>query len=561
MISQALLALSTLFLTFFFTFENLAFGFYLFIAVMPLLHKESFSLVIWDLLPIRLVLAAVGLVCVGRFVTWWRKNKGNTDVWSQMHAYLRDPVLLLLLTLLVIRLLSLINTLNLAASLKLLVFYVGIIFFYIFFRYLALKSGWNFMKTASKLYVWVAFITGILAIFQLFVQEVFGRTIGAVWVVPGHLSRIGSTFWDVNHYGGYVVTVLPLSLALAFSAKNSAWQKWWGGVTAFLALVVVLTQSRSAWLGLAVALVIFLVVLWCWGLRKRVYTILLLGVISFLGFFNFITLKGVTLDRYVGGFIHTRIDSFDAHFTLLEASAELLVKYPWIGAGYGGFSEQLRETKAAADFFGKDNRLGDTRVPPHSVWGEVVGETGIPGTVIYSLLIVLIFAYSLVALINTTDPEKRLLQLGFLTAFLGIVSSGIFYSYNVEFYWWVLFGSFLLAQVLEPRLLNFDYFLGKLRLAKFLIWLIPVLAFGVLAFWGLGTTQLIDWDEAIYAQVARNIAETGHFLTLQWYKGAPWFEKPPLYMWLTAPLISLLGNTSLAARFWSAVAGTGGVFV
>lgn len=558
MLSQALLALSTLFLTFFFTFENLMFGFYLFIAVIPLLHKETFSLVIWDLLPIRLVLAAVGLVSIGRFITWYKKN-GRSAVNSELGTFLKDPVLILLLSLLTVRVLSLINTLNLVASLKLLTFFGGILFFYIFSKYLAQKNGWSFMQTATKLYVFVAFVTGILAILQFVVQMVWGVTLGGLWVVPGHWPRTGSTFWDVNHYGGYLVTVLPLALSLAFASKKTSWTKFWGLVAVFLAVVLLLTQSRSAWLGVGASLAVFMAIMWWWGLKKQVYIILVTLLIAFIAFINSIYARQVTLSDYIGGFMHTRIDSSDTHFDLLQASGELLLKYPWIGAGYGGFSERLIETSVAPSFFSKDNRLGETRVPPHSVWGEVVGETGIPGTVLYSLLILIILGYSLVATLKTVDNEKRFLQLGFLGGVLGIVFSGIFYSYNVEFYWWTLLGAYLLALTLVPELNNFSYFTKLVTRAKFLPLIVLVTTFTLLAFVGLNQTHVIDWDEAIYAQVARNIAETGQWLTLQWYKGAPWFEKPPLYMWLTAPLISLWGNISLAARFWSAIAGIGGV--
>ena len=523
MISQALLALSTLFLTFFFTFENLAFGFYLFIAVMPLLHKEAFSLVIWDLLPIRLVLVAVGLVCLGRFGVWYRKNNGPAAIRGEVGKFFNDPILLLLLGLLLVRLLSLVNSLNLVASLQLLIFFSGIIFFYFFFKYLAKKNGWPFLLTATKLYVFVALVTGILAVFQLLVQQILGKTIGAVWVVPGHLPRIGSTLWDVNHYGGYLVTVLPLSLFLAFSSLDKHWARFWGVTTLFLSGVIILSQSRSAWLGLAAALLLLLAFLWWWGLRKQFYTVALVLVIGGVGFINLIYLQQRTLSGYISAFMHTRIDSSDTHFDLLQASGELLLKYPWVGAGYGSFSEHLRETSVAASFFSKDNRLGETRVPPHSVWGEVVGETGILGVVLYSSLVLIVLGYSVVSVLGTKESEKRLLQLGFLAATVGIVFSGIFYSYNIEFYWWVLFSTFLLAITAVPDLNNFSYFVSKLPKVRGLTWLPLILAFTALVFGGLGATHVIDWDEAIYAQVARNIADTGHFLTLQWYKGAPWF--------------------------------------
>ena len=77
-------------------------------------------------------------------------------------------------------------------------------------------------------------------------------------------------------------------------------------------------------------------------------------------------------------------------------------------------------------------------------------------------------------------------------------------------------------------------------------------------FRGLGSSALIDWDESIYASVSKEILENGDWLTLRWNKEV-WFEKPPLYFWLTALTYSVFGVTEFAARFWSAIMGVVGV--
>ena len=77
-------------------------------------------------------------------------------------------------------------------------------------------------------------------------------------------------------------------------------------------------------------------------------------------------------------------------------------------------------------------------------------------------------------------------------------------------------------------------------------------------FRGLGSSALIDWDESIYAAVSKEILENGDWLTLRWNREV-WFEKPPLYFWLTAFTYSVFGITEFAARLWSAVLGVVGV--
>ena len=77
-------------------------------------------------------------------------------------------------------------------------------------------------------------------------------------------------------------------------------------------------------------------------------------------------------------------------------------------------------------------------------------------------------------------------------------------------------------------------------------------------FRGLGSSALIDWDESIYAAVSKEILENGDWLTLRWNKEV-WFEKPPLYFWLTAFTYSIFGVTEFVSRLWSAVFGVVGV--
>jgi 4-amino-4-deoxy-L-arabinose transferase-like glycosyltransferase len=75
-------------------------------------------------------------------------------------------------------------------------------------------------------------------------------------------------------------------------------------------------------------------------------------------------------------------------------------------------------------------------------------------------------------------------------------------------------------------------------------------------FWRLGATSLDDWDEAIYAQVAREMVQNGDWITLHW-GGEVWFEKPPLLIWATAFLFSIFGVSEFWARAASAFSGVG----
>lgn len=81
----------------------------------------------------------------------------------------------------------------------------------------------------------------------------------------------------------------------------------------------------------------------------------------------------------------------------------------------------------------------------------------------------------------------------------------------------------------------------------------------VLFFLDLGGLGLVGPDEPRYAQVAREMAASGDFVTPRYF-GEPWLEKPVLYYWLASAAYRLFGVNEFAARLPSALAAVLGVF-
>src|ERR1700730_18020426 len=68
----------------------------------------------------------------------------------------------------------------------------------------------------------------------------------------------------------------------------------------------------------------------------------------------------------------------------------------------------------------------------------------------------------------------------------------------------------------------------------------------------LGALGFIGPDEPRYAWIARDMAETGDWVTPRLY-GKPWFEKPVFYYWSAAVCFKLFGVNEASARLPSAV--------
>ncbi len=74
----------------------------------------------------------------------------------------------------------------------------------------------------------------------------------------------------------------------------------------------------------------------------------------------------------------------------------------------------------------------------------------------------------------------------------------------------------------------------------------------------LGGLGLVGPDEPRYAKVAKEMLDSGDYITPR-LSGQPWFEKPILYYWLTVLAYRVLGISEFSARLPSALAGTLGV--
>ncbi|MBK9336062.1 MAG: glycosyltransferase family 39 protein [Lewinellaceae bacterium] len=70
----------------------------------------------------------------------------------------------------------------------------------------------------------------------------------------------------------------------------------------------------------------------------------------------------------------------------------------------------------------------------------------------------------------------------------------------------------------------------------------------------LGGVHLFDWDEVNFAECAREMLATGDYLRPQ-IDYEPFWEKPPLFIWMQALSMKIFGVGEFAARFPNAIAG------
>lgn len=80
----------------------------------------------------------------------------------------------------------------------------------------------------------------------------------------------------------------------------------------------------------------------------------------------------------------------------------------------------------------------------------------------------------------------------------------------------------------------------------------------ILGFWFfvpfLGRVHLFDWDEANFAEAAREMIETGNFMQVT-INYEPFWEKPPLFFWLQTLSMKCFGVNEFASRLPNAIFG------
>ncbi len=70
----------------------------------------------------------------------------------------------------------------------------------------------------------------------------------------------------------------------------------------------------------------------------------------------------------------------------------------------------------------------------------------------------------------------------------------------------------------------------------------------------LGRTHLFDWDEINFAECAREMLVSGNYLSVQ-IDFQPFWEKPPLFIWMQVVSMKLFGVSEFSARLPNAICG------
>lgn len=410
----------------------------LFVLTLPLANRDIFSVFLNRLFPVRIILVAVilvgFLVGLANFFQKPAKALWLKNVASELY---RDFVFKLLAGLWLVRLVSLKDTLNLGASLNLLLFYSSVVALYLILKFVYRRQGLLLIKV-WRLHLFTVSLVALYGLVQL-LTPLFGLRLPGV-LLGSTFVRIPATFYDANHLPVYLLTALPVLFVFFFAAKREATRFLLAALLGIFSLVFLFSFSRSGFLATATAFIW----LTLFFLRRRYWQKLLILFYVFLLGSGIIYLTAQTqfslLTRLTSPF-NLSDRSTVSHGLLIYGSFELLKKSPLFGLGYGSFSEHFRASPVGRQhaFFDETAAAANVRLPAHSLWLEVLVETGILGASLYLWFVLVVIETAGRALKSLQDKWASLYQAALLASFVGILVGGLFYSYNLEFFWFFVF--------------------------------------------------------------------------------------------------------------------------
>ena len=175
----------------------------------------------------------------------------------------------------------------------------------------------------------------------------FAAGFGPPTFAIGGFMRAHGNFGQPNPFAGYLGTILPLAVMMATSPQPGRFRAIAAGSAGVIALGVVLSQSRGAWLGLMISFAVMALV---WGPRTRRLVIpTLAAVATFVALALMGVLPPILANRVTsvtsnfGIFDVRQVQLTPENFAVVERMAhwqagwEMFVDEPLLGVGPGNY--------------------------------------------------------------------------------------------------------------------------------------------------------------------------------------------------------------------------------
>ena len=286
-------------------------------------------------------------------------------------------------------------------------------------------SRWLKDDSRAEILVRGFLITGGALAIHGFLQFLMKVPTPASWTDQAEVAvgtRVFSIVGSPNILGSIMVLFLPLAFAVLIRpGMKPAMRIILTAVVGAMGLCVLLTQSRGAWLGLAVAMVVFCLMVrpaWLLILSGGAFASLLLppvfNRVAYLFTPQFIvsSQRGGRMLRYETGF-------------------RMFLDHPWTGTGLGEFGGAVAMNH---------KNLFPATFYMDSYWLKTLVEMGIPGIAAFAVLIGFLLVWGVRAVRRAEAGKDRLMAAGVFAGLCGVVLHNFLENifevpYMVAYFW------------------------------------------------------------------------------------------------------------------------------
>jgi len=290
----------------------------------------------------------------------------------------------------------------------------------------------NLAKDRAKLESFLSFlilIGGITALVGFYRYMFFPESsIGLEGLEQTVSARIASTFDNPNFYGEYLVLLIPVAIAIAL-CKGSTIRKISAATIAFIMTIALfLTYSRGSWMGLFVAIAIFIVL----SYRKLFYVFLAFSPVLFA------LIPGL-LDRVISIFKVTE-GTAGFRLKLWNLVIKIFSQNPIIGSGIGTYSNAFTEFI----FKNPGSSLGWVEYGSHNSFLKIAVEMGVAGVIAFCLLLFFCFQIGFSNIKIIKGNNLKLINIAILSGLIGFtinsLTSNSFFHPRAVFFFWIYVG-------------------------------------------------------------------------------------------------------------------------
>jgi len=342
-----------------------------------------------------------------------------------------------------------------------------------------------------KRLLYIAFVVGTLASLYAILQY---KGIEPIW--PRKIDPFGtrsvSTFGNPNFLASFLILILPVIAVLAVYEKSLIKKLFLGGLFGVNLLGLLVARTRSAWLGLFVALIFltFFLVFHQFSLisRNRKWLIFLAGVLFLVMLYPVRVERQGERKVMVAKVAFAKVKSiadfkqmaYVQRFLIWQAAYSMFKESPLLGHGWGNFEiiypfhqGKYLKIKKYSPFRTHANNA-------HNEILEIASQTGIVGLGVYIWLFILFFKIGIDGYRKLTTEYDKTVVLGLLASIFGMLVDNLL---NVSLHFpmpallfWVWMG---LAMGICHR---WGVWERRISIKKFLVYPLGIIIFGIILF-------------------------------------------------------------------------------